>query len=86
MEGPFKDRYNNHTKSFRKRKYKLDTEFSKLIWAVKAKGEKLYYKLAYLPWVFGLDRCFPECPDYSQLVPYNIRSTTRTISIFLIKN
>ena len=39
FEGPFKDRFNNHTKSFRNRKYESDTELSKLIWALKDKGE-----------------------------------------------
>ena len=38
-EGPFKDRFNNHTKSFRNRKYESDTELSKLIWDLKDKGE-----------------------------------------------
>ena len=34
-EGPFKQRYNNHTKSFRNRKYEKDTELSKHIWKLK---------------------------------------------------
>ena len=38
-EGPFKDRFDNHTKFFRNRKYESDTELSKLIWALKGKGE-----------------------------------------------
>ena len=34
-EGEFKQRYNNHTKSFRLRKYENDTELSKIIWKLK---------------------------------------------------
>jgi hypothetical protein len=34
-EGEFKVRYNNHTKSFRLRKYENDTELSKHIWKLK---------------------------------------------------
>lgn len=34
-EGEFKQRYNNHTKSFRLRKYEHETELSKLIWSLK---------------------------------------------------
>ena len=34
-EGEFKSRYNNHTKSFRSRKYENDTELSKHIWRLK---------------------------------------------------
>ena len=32
---PFKDRFNNHTKSFRNRKYSKETELSKEIWRIK---------------------------------------------------
>ena len=39
-EGSFKERYNNHTKSFRNRRYERDTELSKHIWAIKDKGDK----------------------------------------------
>ena len=34
-EGKFKFRYNNHTKSFRLRKYENDTELSKRVWKLK---------------------------------------------------
>ena len=34
-EGEFKTRFNNHTKSFRLRKYENDTELSKYIWKLK---------------------------------------------------
>ena len=34
-EGSFKSRYNNHTKSFRLRRYEHDTELSKHIWSLK---------------------------------------------------
>ena len=39
-ESPFKERYNNHTKAFRNRKYEKDTELSKLIWKLKDAGEQ----------------------------------------------
>ena len=38
-EGPFKERFNNHTKSLRHRKYRLQTELSKLVWELKDKAE-----------------------------------------------
>ena len=34
-EGPFKERYRNHTKSFRHMKYRADTELSKYVWDLK---------------------------------------------------
>ena len=34
----FKTRYNNHTKSFRLKKYAGETELSKFIWGLKEKG------------------------------------------------
>ena len=34
-EGEFKSRYNNHTKSFRSRRYENDWELSKYIWKLK---------------------------------------------------
>ena len=37
-EGQFKQRYHNHTKSFRHRKYEKDSELSKHIWKLKDKG------------------------------------------------
>jgi hypothetical protein len=39
--GTFKERYNNHTKSFRLEKYQKETELSKYIWGLKKK-EKEY--------------------------------------------
>ena len=38
-EPPFKERYNNHTKAFRNRRYEKNTQLSKLIWELKDKGE-----------------------------------------------
>ena len=38
--GPFKTRYNNHTKSFRNDRYQKETELSKHIWSLKKKNEK----------------------------------------------
>ena len=37
--GDFKTRYNNHTKSFRHRRYANDTELSNYIWDLKDKGQ-----------------------------------------------
>ena len=39
-EGEFKSRYNNHTKSFRSRKYENETELSKLLWRLKDEGSE----------------------------------------------
>ena len=36
--GPFKERYRNHTKSFRHQKYSKETELSKHIWDLKKGG------------------------------------------------
>ena len=41
--GPFKTRYNNHTKSFRNDRYQKETELSKHIWSLKKK--KLNYTI-----------------------------------------
>ena len=38
-EPKFKERFNNHTKSFNHRQYEKDTELSKLIWQLKDKNE-----------------------------------------------
>ena len=35
--GPFKDRFRNHTKSFKHERYEKDTELSKYIWNLKRK-------------------------------------------------
>ena len=37
--GTFKERFRNHTKSFRNEKYQNETELSKHIWDLKKKGE-----------------------------------------------
>ena len=37
-EGEFKTRFNNHTKSFRLKKYANETELSKLVWKMKENG------------------------------------------------
>ena len=42
-EGPFKQRYNNHTLSFRDRKRENSTELSKYVW--KLKDEHTSYKI-----------------------------------------
>ena len=42
-EPPFKNRFSNHSKSFKHRKYENETELSKYIWALKDKG--LEYKI-----------------------------------------
>ena len=38
-EGPFKQRYANHKKSFNHRKYEHDTELSKEVWRIKDRNE-----------------------------------------------
>ena len=60
-EGEFKTRYNNHTKSFRNKKYENDTELSKLIW--KLKDENVHFTLTWniacraFPYKCGTRRC-----------------------------
>ena len=39
-EGEFKERYNNHTKSFRNKGYKTETELSKYLWNLKDKNQE----------------------------------------------
>lgn len=60
-EGEFKTRYNNHTKSFRLRKYENDTELSKLLWTLKDQGTKyvLHWSIAAQasPYKCGTRRC-----------------------------
>ena len=60
-ERPFKERYNNHTKAFRNRKYEKDTELSKLIWKLKDAGEQhtLSWSIASsaIPYKCGGSRC-----------------------------
>ena len=43
-EGSFKSRYNNHTKSFRLRRYEHDTELSKHIWSLKDRNIEINLK------------------------------------------
>ena len=43
-EGDFKTRYRNHTKSFNHKKYKMETELSKLVWSLKDKGKSYSIK------------------------------------------
>jgi hypothetical protein len=38
--GKFKDRYNNHTKSLKHKKYEKETELSKYVWALKQKNSE----------------------------------------------
>ena len=40
-ETPFKDRYRNHTRDFRHKKYVNSTELSKYFWKLKEEGETL---------------------------------------------
>ena len=60
-EGDFKMRFNNHTKSFRLRKYENDSELSKLIW--KFKDQDLDYTLKWSiekhasPYKCGMRKC-----------------------------
>ena len=45
-EGDFKKRYNNHTKSFRHKRYSYETTLSKYIWEIKEK----YNEMPTLKW------------------------------------
>ena len=60
-EGEFKMRYNNHTKSFRNRKYANDTELSKYIWSLKDNNEEYNIKWSIAsrasPYKCGTRRC-----------------------------
>ena len=42
--GDFKTRYRNHTKSFNHKKYKMETELSKLVWSLKDKRKSYSIK------------------------------------------
>ncbi|PIK42409.1 hypothetical protein BSL78_20735 [Apostichopus japonicus] len=46
--GPFKQRYSNHSKSFRHERYEKETELSKHIWDLKRKGAPFVLSGAYL--------------------------------------
>ena len=60
-EGEFKTRYNNHTKSFRLKKYESETELSKFIWSLKEMGS--HYTISWsiaakaFPYTCGTRRC-----------------------------
>ena len=60
-EGEFKTRFNNHTKSFRHRKYENETELSKHIWSLK--DREVDYVLSWnvaaraSPYKCGIRRC-----------------------------
>ena len=60
-EGTFKDRFRNHGKSFRNRKYETETELSKYIWSLKDEGKD--YQLDWsivkrsVPYVSGAKKC-----------------------------
>ena len=60
-EGPFKDRYNNHTKSFRHMRYSTETELSKYVWDLKDAGldANIRWEIAQrsVPYQFGSRRC-----------------------------
>ena len=60
-EGEFKTRYNNHSKSFRLRKYANETELSKLVWSLKDNGVEFTIDWAVaakaLPYKGGTRRC-----------------------------
>lgn len=60
-EGEFKSRYNNHTKSFRLRKYENDTELSKCIWSLKDNNTEYAIKWSIvskaIPYKCGSRRC-----------------------------
>ena len=43
-EDEFKTRYNNHTRSFRKKGHEKKTELSKYVWELKDKGEDFTIK------------------------------------------
>ena len=46
--GPFKLRYNNHTKSFRNKTYANETELSKFVWELKEKKQDFAIEWAIL--------------------------------------
>ena len=60
-ETPFKERYYNHTKAFRNRRYEKDTELSKLIWELKDAEEEfsISWRIAAsaAPLKSGSDKC-----------------------------
>ena len=66
-EGDFKTRYRNHTKSLNHKKYKMETELSKLVWSLKDKRKSYSIKWkiiakasAYRCGTRGCDLCTTE--------------------------
>ena len=59
--GPFKERFNNHTKSFKNKKYCDETKLSQFIWKMKEKKKKLEISWSILkkcrPYRAGARRC-----------------------------
>ena len=69
-EPPFKSRFNNHTKSFRNKKYSTETELSKEIWRIKERNAdyEVHWKIrklcpAYNPTTKKCMRCLNEKKD-----------------------
>ena len=74
-EGEFKARYNNHTKSFRNRKYENETELSKHVWMLKDSNKN--YKVIWCivarasPYKSGSGRCALCLTEKSVIVRAN---------------
>ena len=74
-EGEFKARYNNHTKSFRHRKYENETELSKHVWMLKDSNKS--YKVVWCivarapPYKSGPGRCALCLTEKSVIVRAN---------------
>ena len=74
-EGEFKARYNNHTKSFRHRKYENETELSKHVWLLKDSNKS--YKVVWCivarapPYKSGSGRCALCLTEKSVIVRAN---------------
>ena len=76
-EGDFKTRYNNHTKSFRHRKYENETELSKHVWMLKDSNTN--YKIVWNivakapPYKSGSGRCTLCLTEKSVIIRANPR-------------
>ena len=57
----FKDRYHNHTKSFRHREYSKDTELSKFIWELKDKNISFDIKWEIMKKTQGYNKISKSC-------------------------
>ena len=75
----FKERYRNHTKSFKNAKYSKETELSKYVWKLKENGRKFNLKwsilkraAAYSP---GGKRCALCIEEKLQILKANRRKT-----------